>query len=365
MEQVKLMLKNEDVDILCVSETWFKENDNIASVEGYNMFRKDSKDSLLNHRNGGSCIYVKNIYDSKEIKSTQQIKGIEDTWVNVQIGKNKSIIVGAVYKHPMATVDCIRYLENTLCTNANQAKNMYVLGDFNENFFKPNRLKSFLTRYNLTQVISEPTRVTDNSKTLIDLIITNNEKSIISSNVSPSIADHNEISCKINVKKSRAKVRKVTARCHKNYNPEVFQSEILKMSSTLDMIFHTNNVDNQVEIFTKCFLEALNKCAPIRTMKTKRVSNKWMTEELKKEMQIKNDLQKELKNKNLTFKKCKHYKNLNKKIRSLIGKAKRKYFHDELVNARKNPKETWNIINKVLPRKKEKKILTLKILRTL
>ena len=49
---------------------------------------------------------------------------------------------------------------------------MYMQGDLNEDLLKVNRLEQILNKLNLYQLIKEPTRITQRSKTLIDIIIT-------------------------------------------------------------------------------------------------------------------------------------------------------------------------------------------------
>ena len=44
---------------------------------------------------------------------------LEDVWVNIQASKFKSIIVGAVYKHPNTNPDFIAYLERMIQTYRN------------------------------------------------------------------------------------------------------------------------------------------------------------------------------------------------------------------------------------------------------
>ena len=107
-------------------------------------------------------------------------------WVSIQASKFKSIIVGAMYKHPNTNPDCIAYLERMLKTYSNCGKNMYMLGDLNEDLLKVNRLE-ILNKLNLCQLIKEPTRITLRSKTLIDVIITNNRDTVIHAETSLSL----------------------------------------------------------------------------------------------------------------------------------------------------------------------------------
>ena len=65
-----------------------------------------------------------------------------------------------------------------------------LLGDFNVNFLATKndatralkrKLLSLTSMYNLEQLIDKPTRITENSSTLIDLLFANNNHSIVSS----------------------------------------------------------------------------------------------------------------------------------------------------------------------------------------
>ena len=80
---------------------------------------------------------------------------------------------------------------------------MYMLGNLNEDLLKVNRLEQILNKLNIYQLIEEPTRVTSRSKTLIDVIITNNRDTEMHAETSLSIADHHAVSCTINLRKQR------------------------------------------------------------------------------------------------------------------------------------------------------------------
>ena len=54
-----------------------------------------------------------------------------------------------------------------------------MLGDLNEDLLKVNRLEQILNKLNLYQLIKEPTIVTPKSKTLVDVIITNNGDTVM------------------------------------------------------------------------------------------------------------------------------------------------------------------------------------------
>ena len=205
LDEIKLLIENEDLDILSISETWLQPNilDDLISIKNYNIFRNDNP---FNSRGSVACIYVKNIftcnmktYFHHNITDGEPSKRIEDVWVSIQSSKFKSIIVGAVYKHENTNPYCNAYLERMLQTYSNYGKNMYMLGDLNEDLLKVNRLEQILNKVNLYQLIKEPTRITPRSKTHIDVIMTKNRDTVIHAETSLSIADHHAVSCTINL----------------------------------------------------------------------------------------------------------------------------------------------------------------------
>ena len=89
LDEIKLLIENEDLDILCISETWLQPKilNDLISIKNYNVFRNDNP---LNSRGSGACIYVKNIftckkYDNIEITYGEPSKGIEDVFVSIQV----------------------------------------------------------------------------------------------------------------------------------------------------------------------------------------------------------------------------------------------------------------------------------------
>ena len=88
LDEIKLLIENEGLDILCISETSLQPNilDVLISIKNYNVFRNDNP---LNSRGSGACIYVNNIftckkYENIEITDGEPSKGIEDLWVSCQ-----------------------------------------------------------------------------------------------------------------------------------------------------------------------------------------------------------------------------------------------------------------------------------------
>ena len=74
-------------------------------------------------------------------------------------------------------------------------KDVFIIGDFNCDLLseKPESkaLNDFCTTFNLSQMISKPTRVTRDTSTLLDVILTTNPHQVIQTTIlENSISDH-------------------------------------------------------------------------------------------------------------------------------------------------------------------------------
>ena len=93
------------------------------------------------------------------------------------------------------------------------------MGDINCDFYsRGNKLTEILEHFNLHQLITEPTRITNESKTLVDyIVVPNNNINIITflTQRFVSFSDHNLISFKYNIEFIKYSPKMVTKRCYK------------------------------------------------------------------------------------------------------------------------------------------------------
>ena len=96
LDEIEIMIKEREVDILCISETWLEPNveDKFINIPNFKIFRCDSG------MGGGACIYVRDdlqvtLLNSNIAKHTQ----VEDIWLSIQYKKHPSIIVDRELDH--------------------------------------------------------------------------------------------------------------------------------------------------------------------------------------------------------------------------------------------------------------------------
>ena len=92
--------------------------------------------------------------------------------------KNANLLVGIIYRHPHEGIQWNKLFESQFNKVLECEKEIYLIGDF----LKITWLE-YMESFGLKQIIESPTRVTDNSKTLIDHRYCNTPNNIISADV--------------------------------------------------------------------------------------------------------------------------------------------------------------------------------------
>ena len=104
-----------------------------------------------------------------------------------------------MYRPPDSKVEYNDRFEEFIDNVLNEEKEFILLGNFNKNLLNEDTDRdwgNFTTLLGLTQLINEPTRVTNDCKTLIDHIYTANEENIQSvKEEKKCISDHYAIFC--------------------------------------------------------------------------------------------------------------------------------------------------------------------------
>ena len=84
-----------------------------------------------------------------------------------------------------------------------------------------------LVMFNLSQMISKPTRVTRDSSSLLDVILTTNPHQVIQTTIKVnSISDHSTISALLRLKAPKPHRSRILIRAYKNYGSEKFSEDI-------------------------------------------------------------------------------------------------------------------------------------------
>ena len=293
-------------------------------------------------------------------------KVVETIFVEISLPKNKSIIVGSVYrpnsKHTSLSEKnqfsiFLETLNNLLAETTESGKEIFILGDFNLDALKYN-LNDFVTEYidnifsyGLLQTITRPTRCTHNSATLIDHVLSNSvQSSFISCIITNRISDHFPILTFVDSDKQDQKNGSF-------YSRDFSEANISQFKETLNLTdWHTvltdENAQTSFSTFLSLFLELYNIYFPLTNKRLNRNIHrieKWFTSGLLVSRRTKNLLCKShICNPSIE---CRNtyvaYRNLYNKIVKL---SKKLYFESELLKNQNNLKATWDILRQATRR---------------
>ena len=186
---------SESYQISCFSETHLDDTFDSSSliIEGFGTpLRKDRT------RNGGGVmIYLSSLVNYKPRPDLENQR-LETNWEGITLKSQFETILICCYYRSDFSVSQSNFI-NELQPSIEQALDytsiVVLLGDINVDFINLSNMQilDYLTLFNLTNVINEPTRISANSSTLIDPIIVSDACQVLDSgtiSVANSVSDH-------------------------------------------------------------------------------------------------------------------------------------------------------------------------------
>ena len=135
LQDILITLK-ETPSIIAISETKLSENSRLnINIPGYIFVNTNSKTAA-----GGVGLYV-----SEELEFSRRrdldlcLDGVESCWIELPRKRQKSVLIGCVYKHPSSDRDSFfEALRTQLEDLNNKGYEILISGDINVNFFRYN-----------------------------------------------------------------------------------------------------------------------------------------------------------------------------------------------------------------------------------
>ena len=273
--ELKVLLtlpENNNLHILGLSETKLKSHKttDIFKINGFQTpFRKDN-DSI---GGGGLLVYVKNGINAKR-REDLETQNISCLWLEISPAKSKPFLVGNMYRPPDSRVEFNDRFEEFIDSLLNEDKEFILLGDFNKDLLNVDTERewgNFTTSLGFTQLVNEPTRVTNTSQTLIDHIYTNTEENVQCVHAERlCLSDHYGVFCN---RKSQSNISKnshqiITYRSFRNFEENRFLNDLY--SVPWEIIEQFDNLDDIVSSWNALLLEVLDRHAPIRHHRIKK-----------------------------------------------------------------------------------------------
>ena len=232
LDGVRKLMSPYNFDVLTLSETWLSSNipDCEVTIPGYTPVRKDRNGSTK--LNGGGVLFYIRDNIPFTVKKDLATNKEELLWVEINRSKCKPLLIAAAYKPPnVKEANFLETLSNSFAKIDLDKNGLVLMGDFNiDQHGKSSAsrlLKSFAVVNDMKQLINEPTRITEYSKTLIDLIFTNREHKIVQSGViHTTLSDHSLVYCVMKGGVPKISPKKFEYRSFRNYNKSEFIKDL-------------------------------------------------------------------------------------------------------------------------------------------
>ena len=350
LDELRIHFANFDVIGIC--ESWLNPSmpSQMVNLYKHKMFRLDRTSGK---RGGGLVIYVAEElfqYSSLIEDFCCMSEDIEQLWIEIKQPNSRIKIVGLVYRPPSGKAEiCMESVRGNLNSiQENRNGETTVMGDLNVNYLTQNTspfkmLKEIERDFGLKQLITEPTRVTQNSSTLIDLMLTDCDQVSTSGVLDINISDHLPIFYVR--KKSREKTPKkiVYGRSYKNYNVDVYQRDIVD-DTRWELFWSCDpDVNKLWELMYNIIVSHADCHSPVVKMCVNETCPYWYTRELIEEINQKNVLYRRAKSSKLdedwvAFRK---QKNL---VKGLIFTSKDSYINEQIDTNVNDSRKIWRNI---------------------
>ena len=282
--------------IICLQEIWSAHGN--IKLDGYHPLEYVSRDSnSIPNPNcgGGAGIYIRNNIEYQKISLPNEfIKGVfESVWVKIRMNDGTFKIIGSCYRPNSAPLashsQAIKILDEIVVQLKKEHKKTKIIitGDFNMDLLKYSlhpATNEFITNFynqGMLPLITKPTRVTQNSATLIDNIFSDDIYNMFAGLCNFDISDHETLflidkSGNTANKDLTLKVRSTQPKDLKKLYGNLKKHDFLA-------IFSSDNVNAAFENFYEVVDDLIERNLPLRDIKIKPklLSKPWYTEGLK------------------------------------------------------------------------------------
>ena len=264
-------------------------------------------------------------------------------------------MIGILYRPPEQS----KFLDN-LSTSISQTcsfneQEVYILGDLNINLINsqkhtPNgikRYKEFCSLHGIEQLLTSPTRITKNSSSLLDHVLTNSADRISQFGiVNVGLSDHQLIYCTRKITRTRLNAHKyVKMRSLKYYCEDLYVKKLKEIDFPDYSNFKDINEAGKVA-------SVIDEIAPTKEVRVKSNSQDWFDAEINEEIERRDKLLAKFK-KSRSHSDNENYKKSRNKVQHMIKDKKKNFVIGKLNDNIGKPKELWKSLKSLgLPSKK-------------
>ena len=264
----------------------------------------------------------------------------------------KPFLITTWYRPPNSSIDKLKEFEKLLQDIDYEDKESIIMGDINIDISKDSfdtnsaELKFITDLFQYDQKINEPTRVTKDTRTLIDHFYSNKTDLITLAGVSKiTISDNYLIYGVRKFPNLKGNCKMIEYRDFKYFDVETFEKD-LQFLNSLNLECY-NDVNNTWLIWKRNFMEIIDRHAPLKKRGLGKAKTPWINKSLLAGKWQKNILKRKACKTN-TPNDWKNYKVAKNQYNRLIKNTIKSYYTEEIRNNKGNLKNTWKTINQLI-----------------
>ena len=286
LEELAIVTSTLKVGVLICTESKLSQiiPNNIIKIPGYHEPVRHDRT-----RHGGGCLmYISERLTFKHKIDFQSLK-YEHIWVDIRVNE-KLYAINAFYRPPNESAENhSEFLEEAdqILSNLSKynAETKLIASDLNfgntyckSPILPPKPLDSsapdLFASHGFTQLIDIPTRITENSTSLISLIFVSNTDSVQRHGTLPRIADHDGVVVSFHCARNKSKVLTKTIFDYKNMDEKGLLNFIKNYN--FESTVFTKPVIEQASAFTNVLSEAISNFIPLKKVVIRECDQPWV-----------------------------------------------------------------------------------------
>ena len=346
-----------DFLFLGLSETWLHPNSNncLYQIPSYQLITSNRE----NTKGGGVALYIHDFLTFTHIQAINMMH-CESIFVENLIN-NKKGVIGVNYRKPNTSFpEFLASLDECLHQLSARGGHCIILGDMNIDTSGDNThaapYQTLLSSYNFAQIITQPTRITDHSNTIIDHLLTNiTDYYIESGTIQSDITDHFPIFGIVNNFEHVFKTDTSFFKYNFNsYNPEAFLADLDNLN--WHTVYDCMDANQAYVAFYDTFYDIASKHLPIKLSryKSKNIRKPWLSKGIMISIRKKHKLFAKLKNNPNNVNLKNYYKLYRNRLTKILKSARKTYHSNKIFNSNGNSSQMWRAINEILCKSKSK-----------
>ena len=273
IDELRFISKKSRASVIGITESKLDKTvlDEEINIDGYELARSDR-----NRHGGGVVCYIRNDI-SFNVRGDFSSE-IENIFLDIFLPKTKPISIGILYRPPDQSGFLDKLSTAISGTTCFDNQEVYILGDLNINLINnqkhtPNGIKhyqEFCSLHGLKQLITSPTRVTENSSSLLDHILTNFTDRVSQSGVvDTGLSDHQLIYCTRKVNRTKFNTHKyIRTRSLKNYSQSLYLEKLNEINFPDYSKF--TDINDAYSDFTGKVTSVIDQIAPMKEIRVKK-----------------------------------------------------------------------------------------------